>query len=293
MKQTAIFCLLLMALCSQAKPKHVLIIGIDGLCSEGLQTAATPNIDALLQESQYTFTARNVIPSMTLPNWTSHLTASGPERHGVLNNNWTREKAVLDATNKDADGYYPSIFKVLRENVKGIKIAYYWNWKELINSMNPRYMDEKNFETGDGYENNFQRAFDFMSGNRKSPTFVFLYDVHVDHAGHRNGWMTPPYLQAIMEADAAVGKLIRQMKEADLYKDAYIIFMTDHGGVEKNHGGYTDAEMRIPFAIKGPGIKAGQMTEQYFTLNTAAIVADIFRAPTPPEWAGRCNIRHK
>ena len=290
MRKTFLFCLLLAAIGIGAKPKHVLIIGLDGLCSEGVHTAQTPHIDQLMAESQYTFTARNVIPSMTLPNWTSHLTASGPERHGVLNNKWTRETAVLDATNKDQDGYYPSIFKVLKENVKGIRIGYYWNWKPLINSMNPRYMDEKNFEEGDRYEENFRRALRFMVENRKSPTFVFLYDVHVDHAGHRGGWMTPSYIQAIEEADTAIGQLLQQMKQEGIYDNTFIIFMTDHGGVEKGHGGYTDAEMRIPWAIRGPGIKPGEMKDQYFTLNTAAIIARIFGAPQPAEWAGKCNI---
>jgi len=291
MKKTFLLCLLLAATSLQAKPKHVLIIGLDGLCTEGVHTASTPHIDQLLSESQYTFTARNVIPSITLPNWTSHLTGSGPERHGVLTNKWTRETAELDAIAKDQDGYYPSIFKVLKENVRGMKTAYYWNWKELINSMNPRYMDEKNFEPADGYEDNYRRALAFMTAHRQEPTFVFLYSVHTDHAGHRHGWMTPPYIQAIEEADTAIGQLLQQMKDAGLYDDTFIILMTDHGGVERGHGGYSDAEMRIPWAIRGPGIKPGEMKEQFFTVNTAAIIAHIFGASTPAEWAGRCNIR--
>jgi arylsulfatase A-like enzyme len=103
--------------------------------------------------------------------------------------------------------------------------------------------------------------------------------------------MTPLYIQAIEEADTAIGQLLQQMKDAGLYDDTFIILMTDHGGVERGHGGYSDAEMRIPWAIRGPGIKPGEMQEQFFTVNTAAIIAHIFDAPTPAEWAGRCNIR--
>ena len=47
MKKTFLLCLLLAATGLQAKPKHVLIIGLDGLCSEGVHTAATPHIDHL------------------------------------------------------------------------------------------------------------------------------------------------------------------------------------------------------------------------------------------------------
>ena len=285
------FMLLLIVPMQARKPKHVLVIAIDGLCTEGLKQAKTPRIDTYMEETQYTFTSRNVIPSVTLPNWTSHLTGSGPERHGVLNNKWTRETAELDAISKDEDGYYPSIFKVLKEEVDDIKIGYYWDWRELINSMNPRYMDEKNLDKDENYARNSQMAFDFMKENWENPTFVFLYTVSVDHAGHKNGWMSKPYIQAIEKVDGIIGELFDKMQENDMYDDSYIIFMTDHGGINKGHGGYSDAEMRIHFAIKGRGVQPGEMEQQHFTVNTAPIIARIFRAETPDVWAGRCNIR--
>ncbi|MCR4921853.1 MAG: alkaline phosphatase family protein [Bacteroidaceae bacterium] len=283
--------LLIVAPIQARKPRHVLVIAIDGLSTEGLKQAKTPRIDAYLDEAMYTFTSRNVIPSVTLPNWTSHLTGSGPERHGVLNNKWTRQTAELDAVSKDEDGYYPSIFKVLKEEVEDIQVGYYWDWEPLINSMNPRYMDEKNFDKNEDYARNCQKAFDFMTANWEQPTFVFLYTVGVDHAGHKNGWMSKSYIQAIEKVDATIGTLFDRMQENEMYDDSYIIFMTDHGGINKGHGGYSDAEMRIPFAIKGPHIRPGEIPQQHFTVNTAPIIARIFRAETPDVWAGRCNIR--
>ncbi len=91
------------------------------------------------------------MPSVTLPNWTTHLTGSGPEQHGVLGNGWKKDKIVLPGVDADEDGYYPSIFKVLKEGVPKLKTAFYYNWGNLINPINERYLDEVSFEENDTY----------------------------------------------------------------------------------------------------------------------------------------------
>ena len=58
----------------------MIMIALDGISVEGFQKAATPNLDALLKQGALSLTTRVVMPSVTLPNWTSHLTGSGPEQ---------------------------------------------------------------------------------------------------------------------------------------------------------------------------------------------------------------------
>ena len=67
----------------KAKAKRVVLISLDGICVEGFLKARTPNLDALLADGSLSLDTRVVMPSVTLPNWTSHLTGSGPEQHGV------------------------------------------------------------------------------------------------------------------------------------------------------------------------------------------------------------------
>lgn len=71
-----------------------------------------------MAEGILSLNTRNVMPSVTLPNWTSHLTGSGPEQHGVVGNDWVISKHVLPAIETDAKGYYPSVFKVLKDQVR-------------------------------------------------------------------------------------------------------------------------------------------------------------------------------
>lgn len=268
----------------------VVIIGFDGFSAEGFNTIKHPNIDKLFADGVVSVTTRPVMPSVTLPNWTSHLTGSGPEEHGVTNNSWTVAKHELEPIDKDAAGYYPSIFKVLKEQIPNVKTAYYWNWLELVNSMNKKYLDESAFEEKDAYTQNYEKAINFMDANRKNPTLVFLYSVHTDHAGHGFGWMSPEYITAVEKADVAVGDLIKALQAKDLFKNTHFLLITDHGGINKGHGGTSMREMQVPWAAVGPKIKKLGLTDFYNSnKNTALVVAKLFNIKEdklPKSWTG-------
>ena len=127
------------------RAKRIVLISLDGICVAGFKQAKTPHLDALLAEGVLSTKTRVVMPSVTFPNWTSHLTGSGPEQHGVTDNAWTVSKHKLPAIEKDNEGYYPSVFSVLKEAMPQIKTAFYYNWGPLINPYNRRHLDEIGF----------------------------------------------------------------------------------------------------------------------------------------------------
>ncbi len=277
--------------------KRVVIIGLDGLSVPGFQTAKHPNIDSLFANGVVSLTTRPVMPSVTLPNWTTHLSGAGPEEHGVTANNWTLKDHPLQAIETDTDGYFPSIFKVLKETVPHVKTAFYYNWKELINSMNQRYLDEVSFEDSDRFESNYSKAINFIKKNKSEPALIFLYSVHTDHAGHSHKWMSPEYIAAIKKADTAIGKFIYQLKADHLYDDTHFFLITDHGGnPESGHGGVSMDEMQVPWAITGPQIKRlGKAIFYNSNKNTSLVIAKIFGVKKVPEcWTGTLpNIIYK
>ena len=83
---------------------RVIILGLDGLSTHGYNTAKHPNLDSLMTNGVLSLQTRTVMPSVTLPNWTSHLTGSGPEQHGVGGNSWTLETQVLPPIATDDQG---------------------------------------------------------------------------------------------------------------------------------------------------------------------------------------------
>jgi len=289
MKMKSLLLFLFVSICINVHAQRVVIIGIDGFSTEGFNGSKHPNIDKLFEKGLITLSSRPVIPSVTLPNWTSHLTGQGPEEHGITANNWTLAKHPLQAIETDADGYTPSIFKVLKDKKPDSKTAFYYNWAELINPINKKYLDEVSFEENDKYQNNYAKALKFIGENRNDPTLVFLYSVHVDHAGHGHGWMSPEYVTAIEEVDGEIGNFINQLKEQQLYEDTYFLLLSDHGGIAKGHGGVTMNEMQVPFGITGKKIKNLGKTDAFFNSNrnTSWILAKLFGLKNiPRSWTG-------
>lgn len=274
----------------KAENKRVVIIGLDGLSVEGYQKSKHPNLDALMKDGVLSLNTRSVMPSVTLPNWTSHLTSGGPEQHGVTSNAWRIDNQKFPPIEKDELGYYPSIFKILKEQVPNIKTSYYYNWAELINSINKKYIDELSFEEDDGYLKNYGKAYDFIVENKSDPTLVFLYSVHVDHAGHKYRWMSPEYIKSIEEIDVEIGKFINKLKSSGLYENTNFLLITDHGGTRTSgHGGLSVEEMEVPWAITGPSIVKGKtLSEPNSNANTAKVIATIFECnKTPLSWIGK------
>lgn len=267
--------------------KRIVLISLDGICVDGFLKAKTPNLDALLAEGSLSLDTRVVMPSVTLPNWTSHLTGSGPEQHGVVDNSWEISKFILPAIETDSEGYYPSVFKVLKEALPQVKTAFYYNWINLFYPYNKQYLDEVSYLEEDAYVPNYEKALSFLKENRKHPTLVFLYSVHTDHAGHKYKWMSPEYIKSIEEADVEIGRFIDKMKQEGLYNDTYFMFLTDHGGINYGHGGVSTDEMIVPWGITGPRIKKGfKITEANNTVNTAATILHLFKVKQPLSWTG-------
>lgn len=270
------------------KAERVLILSFDGIRVDAYHQAKTPNLDALAFEGCLSVTTRDVMPSITLPNYTSHFLGAGPEIHGVTDNGWQFNKHILPPVEVDEDGYFPSMFKVLKDKVPGIKIGFYCNWANLLYPLNPKSFDDQMVEKDElVYSNLYDRALNFMETYRNKPSLVFLYSVHTDAIGHKYKWMSQEYIKAIEEGDAEIGRLIERMKEEGLYDNTHILFISDHGGTGYGHGGVTEEEMTVPWSIKGPGIRKGiVISEPNNTVNTASTVLKLFDVKQPDCWTG-------
>ena len=139
------------------KTSRVIVIALDGISVEGFNAARHPNLDKLISDGILSLNTRDVMPSVTLPNWTSHLTGSGPEQHGVTDNKWELDSFKLPPVETDSKGYYPSLFKVLKDQVPDMKTAFYYNWAKLIEPYNQDYIDEPSYEENDGYQGNYAK----------------------------------------------------------------------------------------------------------------------------------------
>ena len=71
-------------------------------------------------------------------------------------------------------------------------------------------------------------------------------------------------------------------------KETIFIITSDHGGIQKGHGGKHPEEIETPFIIAGKGIREGvELTESIVQYDVAATMAAIFRLRQPQVWTGR------
>jgi len=77
-----------------------------------------------------------------------------------------------------------------------------------------------------------------------------------------------------------------------MLEDTVIIFSSDHGGLEKGHGGKTLLEVEIPWIIYGQNIPAnGKLDKSIVTYDTAATIAYILGLDIPDFWRGKSVIQ--
>ena len=79
------------------------------------------------------------------------------------------------------------------------------------------------------------------------------------------------YYACVSYIDAQIGKLVDTLKQLDVYDDTYIMLVSDHGWSLSEHGLWAkhsnfEKALKIPFIIKGPGVKKGSITENYMEL---------------------------
>lgn len=264
--------------------KRVFLIGIDGMGVSGFQQARTPHLDALVRMGALSLKTRSVMPSVSGPNWGSHLLGAGPEQHGITYNGWTMDNHTLDPVITDADGYFPSLFNVIRDQMPKAKTAFFYDWNALADLYNVSLIDQVEFSKG--YEATLDKAVPWIIENK--PDFTFLYFGHPDEVGHAHQWGSKDYIKALEDVDSALGAFFDALREAGMFKDSHFIVVSDHGGQGYGHGGLSMEEMQTPWIIAGPGIITNRLIGQpNDVMNTAATIAYLFQLEVPYAWTGR------
>lgn len=120
---------------------------------------------------------------------------------------------------------------------------------------------------------------------RDEPGVIFVYLNDCDRAGHAHGWMSPQYLDAAVELDAAVGLL------SPLTMDSLVVVLADHGGggvTPTNHGEPHPTNDRIPLVLAGPRVKRRrQLTQPVSILDVPPTLCHWLGVPVPDWYEGR------
>ncbi|MFC3858825.1 alkaline phosphatase [Chitinophaga sp. GCM10012297] len=86
---------------------------------------------------------------------------------------------------------------------------------------------------------------------------MFIHSDQPDGAGHGIGHDIPGYYEQVHKNDVLLGRIVQAVKDAGIWDNSVPVLSSDHGGINKGHGGKTMVEMQIPWIFTGKGIKKG------------------------------------
>ena len=262
--------------------KHVILIGSDGFGAYAFKKAKVPNLKRMMQQGAYSLQARAVLPSSSAVNWASMIMGSGPELHGYTE--WGSKTPEVPSRVIGKGNIYPTIFSVIDEQMPDARKGVSYNWGGI------GYLFEKNMVdldfNGKTDEETADRAIEFIT--EEKPVLTFIHFGEPDGAGHNIGHDTPEYYEAVELIDGLVGKILKSLEENGMMEETIIIFSSDHGGIEKGHGGKTLLEMEIPWIIYGKNIPSkGMLQSSIVTYDTAATITHILALQSPEFWRGK------
>jgi predicted AlkP superfamily pyrophosphatase or phosphodiesterase len=251
---------------------HAILIVVDGLRSDAISSAATPNICRLMAAGAARLQAQTVPPAMTLPAHFSIFTGVPPSRHGV----WTN--TLHPAPAPDCPGLMD------RVRFYGGKSAVFFSWEPLRNLWSPGAVEMahcRNTVSEEDHDLRLAEACGLWAVERK-PNFVFLYLERTDFAGHAEGWMSDFYGEAVRGADAAVGRFLEILESTGCRKRYGIVLQSDHGGIGRDHGNRTEPEvLTVPWIASGASIPAGHpISTPVSVLDTAPTLAWMMGLPS-------------
>lgn len=258
-----------------ARAQHVLVISLDGARPDALRAAG---IEPLLQESSHSMTAQTTRPPATLPTHMSMVSGVGPEKHGVLENDWRPGMPYPRVS---------TIFSVARE--AGLRSALFTQKSYVLAIANPQVMDKVElvpWRPATLTADLVTAASAYIRAAR--PHAMLAHISEPDAVGHAEGWMSFGYLQALRRGVSGIGLLRQALRDAGIEAQSVIIITADHGGIDRDHRVLVPAVLTIPWLLLGSGVKKGVPIDRpIMVYDTASTVLHALGLSIPPGWDGK------
>ena len=250
--------------------ERVLVISIDGLAPRFVTPGTMPNLCALARSGASCFTARTVVPPLTVPAHASMFRGVDPAIHGLVDN-----------TPLAPRGDAPSFLAAARAGGLATASVICWPPMELL--VEP-HASQYRVSLDSGYD---PHDDDVVTGEtiellrRYRPDVTLTYLVSTDLAGHGVGWGSEEYLTAAARIDALLADLI---DAAGPY--SAIVVTTDHGGVERGHFEAVDDILETFVVVRSQRITPASMWTEASILDIAPTVADLAGVQAAAGWTG-------
>jgi len=208
--------------------KKILFIGWDGVRSDALIAANTPNLDSLLAQAIYSFNVDRGPHTVSTPGWSSILHGVWPAKHGLTENSFKKN-------NFDK---YPDIFTLMRQSKSNLGLATLSNWDAFLQITKEETYAQR-FDTDPEM---VEEALNLLTNC--TPDVMLMHFDYPDASGHEFNFSPNAieYISSIEITDYYLGLLMNKIiqRELDFNEQWMVVLTTDHGGEGTGHGGQDD-----------------------------------------------------
>ncbi|MEM7287295.1 MAG: TauD/TfdA family dioxygenase [Actinomycetota bacterium] len=252
---------------------RALLVSIDGVAPRFVTPAIMPNLAALARGGSSCFTARTVVPSVTLPAHLSMLSGIAPATHGVSTN-----------TPEPPSGSQSTVLAVARR--AGLRTAVVHTWKPL-DAIFEKDATDRRIVVGDGYEpsDDDEVVDEAIALLRSGVDLVFAYLGAPDLVGHASEWGSPAYLEALTDSDRRLGRLLSASGS-----ERHVVVTTDHGGTGNDHAAAEPTDLETFVVARSPRLAPGSGWAAASIVDIAPTVADLLGLDADPAWEGRSLV---
>jgi arylsulfatase A-like enzyme len=250
----------------------VVLVSLDGFRAD-VMGPNTPALHKLYLQGASPHVARTISKSATLPSHASMVSGMDQTRHGLNFNAFKPDRGAIQR---------PTVFSVA--HAAGLPTAMFVG-KHKLKHLLSASTDAQFMMAGMRCDRLLNGALAHLRSATQG--LVFLHFSDPDAAGHRHGWMSEPYLEAVQAADRCLDRVIDTIEQSG-HKDRTLLLVTaDHGGHNRNHGTRMEVDQRIPWYAWGAGVRRGRFSRPVNTIDTAATVLRALGLKLPSDIQGQ------
>jgi predicted AlkP superfamily pyrophosphatase or phosphodiesterase len=272
--------------------RYVLLISIDGLRPAFYMDEDwdTPTLKSLMKTGVYADGINSIFPSVTYPAHTTMISGAFPSEHGIFYNQprtsqnnhwfWEYERITTKTIWEAAQEKGLTTAAIMWPVTVGAPITYNFPVRrpyggEKGNQLSvteplvtpETLMPEMRFagviRSNDQFKHeNIDQTIGEMGQyilKSHKPSLMAIHFVNVDHVQHVHGRDNRFVKDAIHNVDVQIGKIIKVLKEENIYENTDIIITGDHGHVDIN-------KVFLPnLPLKEAGLIAGKTWKAKFT----------------------------
>ncbi|MGW6527290.1 alkaline phosphatase family protein [Streptomyces venezuelae] len=262
-----------------AKAPKVLVIGLDGALLNRIEDADTPALKGLMAAgltAPSALYADPLAPTSSGPGWSTLITGVWPDKHKVLNNDFTGHQLAK----------YPDFMTRIEAAKPGLRTYAVASWNPVTDIIFSAKVDTRVSTPAAEYDagTTSRAVAEIADGD---PDAVFVHLDNVDHAGHDSGAASQAYLDALHGVDTQVGRILAAVKSRATYgNESWLVMITaDHGHTDAGgHGGSSWAERQTFLIATGATITPGSVRHDVRMPDVAATALAHLGVAIDPAW---------